>query len=112
MIFSKKFKVYRLSDTLVEDWEAPLLLFEKSPNIPAKTTRNKDMVNRRFTNRYFWRTWDKQEVDFVEEEGGKFEAVEIKWGKAKRFPPKAWRGNYPNSIWKGIDKSNYWEFIR
>jgi len=71
----------------------------------------KDMVNRRFTNRYFWRTWDKQEVDLVEEEGGSFQAVEIKWNKAKRFPPKAWRENYPNSRWMGVDKSNYWEFI-
>jgi predicted AAA+ superfamily ATPase len=71
----------------------------------------KDIVNHRFTNRYFWRTWDKQEVDFVEEAGGNFQAVEIKWNKAKKFPPKAWRENYPNSRRVGVDKSNYWQFI-
>src|SRR6266498_4187278 len=50
----------------------------------------KDLTDRRFTNKYFWRTWDKQEVDYVEEEGGHFQAFEIKWNKTKKYPPKAW----------------------
>ncbi len=62
-------------------------------------------------NRYFWRTWDKQEVDYVEEEGGKFTAVEVKWQKTKNRPPKTWKDTYPNSEWKSVNQKNYWDFV-
>lgn len=71
----------------------------------------RDMVLRKNPNRYFWRTWDKQEVDYVEEEGGKFMAVEIKWQKSKDRPPKTWKDTYPNSEWRSVNKENYWDFV-
>jgi hypothetical protein len=40
---------------------------------------------RRFVNSYFWRTYDRQEIDLIEEHGGRFEAFEFKWGRAKAF---------------------------
>lgn len=59
------------------------------------------------SNFYFWRTYDRQEIDLVEEKGGKFHAVEIKWTKSKKTPPKAWRENYADYTWKSITKDNY-----
>lgn len=56
---------------------------------------------------YFWRTYDGQEVDLVEEKEGKLHGFEIKWGKTKKNPPKAWRDNYPEASWKVINKENY-----
>ena len=56
---------------------------------------------------YFWRTWDKQEIDLVEEKGGKLLAYEIKWNKGRRKPPKAWAQTYPNSSFHTITKDNY-----
>lgn len=50
------------------------------------------------SNFYFWRTYDRQEIDLVEEKGGKFHAVEIKWAKSKKTPPKAWRENYLDAL--------------
>jgi len=41
-------------------------------------------------NNYFWRTYDQQEIDWVEEREGNLFAYEIKWSKAKGKPPKAW----------------------
>lgn len=58
---------------------------------------------------YFWRTYDKQEVDLIEEKGGAFSAYEIKWVRPKKQPPKAWSQGYTNSTWETITKENYLE---
>lgn len=70
-----------------------------------------DLILQQFPNRYFWRTWTKQEVDYIEESRGGFTAVEIKWQKTKNKPPKTWEVTYPNSVWKSINRNNYWDFI-
>ena len=57
------------------------------------------------TNYYFWRTYDKQEVDLVEEKGGQLSGWEIKWAGKNKKQPKAWK-NYNNSTWQIIDKNN------
>lgn len=58
------------------------------------------------TNYYFWRTYDKQEVDLVEDQGGKLHGWEIKWsGKGKR-PPSAWM-SYQDASWQIINRENY-----
>jgi len=58
------------------------------------------------TNYYFWRTYDKQEVDLVEERAGKLMGWEIKWGGKIGRPPKAWK-EYKNSSWQVINKDNF-----
>jgi len=60
------------------------------------------------TNYYFWRTYDKQKVDLVEEKGGQLLGWEIKWISKGKKAPKAWR-SYKNSTWQIIDKNNYLE---
>jgi len=64
-----------------------------------------------FSNRYFWRTYDRQEIDLVEERGGNLFAYEIKWKKRKSIPPAAWEKAYPDSEFKSITKDNYTEWI-
>jgi len=63
------------------------------------------------TNNYFWRTYDKKEIDFIEERGGKLYAYEIKWGEKTVFPPKDWRLTYPGSEFLVISPDNYLEFV-
>ena len=41
-----------------------------------------------FVNNYFWRTYDRKEIDFVEERKGKLYAYEIKWREEKKLLPK------------------------
>jgi len=58
------------------------------------------------TNYYFWRTYDKQEVDLVEDRGGKLRGWEIKWSGRDKKPPRAW-SSYKNASWKIINRDNY-----
>lgn len=62
-------------------------------------------------NNYFWRTYDQQEVDLVEEKNGKFFAFEMKWNEMKNKPPVAWRENYPGSNWSSINKDNFLDYL-
>jgi len=66
---------------------------------------------RESANNYFWRTYTKKELDLVEEQSGKLNGYEIKWGKAKPRAPKEWTTAYPDATWKLINRENYLEFI-
>ncbi|MBU1160841.1 MAG: ATP-binding protein [Patescibacteria group bacterium] len=60
---------------------------------------------------YFWRTYDGQEIDLVEERRGKLFGFEIKWGVAKKItPPKDWL-TYKNAEFKIVNKNNYLDFV-
>ena len=61
---------------------------------------------------YFWRTYDRQEIDLVEERGGRLDGVEMKWTPRPRLrPPRAWREAYPASSFRVVDRENYLDFI-
>lgn len=48
-----------------------------------------------FTNYYFWRSLQQQEIDLIEERKGKLQAIECKWNsKAKVNFPKTFTENY------------------
>ncbi len=67
--------------------------------------RNNFITN--IKNLYFWRMYDGQEVDLVEEKEGKLFGYEIKWSRVRKDAPKAWRLNYKEASWKVITKDNY-----
>lgn len=64
-----------------------------------------------FANDYFWRTYDRQEIDLVEERDGKLYAYEFKWKPQKVKAPKAWADAYPESEFQVISKENFLEFL-
>ena len=42
-----------------------------------------------FVNNFFWRTYDQQEIDWVEERDGNLFGYEIKWSKKNiKSPPR------------------------
>ena len=64
-----------------------------------------------YANNYFWRTIQKQEIDFIEESNGVINAYEFKWKSSGRNKiPKAFVENYM-AIGKVIDKENFREFV-
>jgi len=63
-------------------------------------------------NAYFWRTYDKKEIDLVEEHQGNLAAFEIKWKRGPGKPPTAWTDAYPNASFEVINQENYLAFIR
>jgi len=62
-------------------------------------------------NIYFWRTKQGQELDYLEDAGGKLSAFEFKWHKAKAKNPKIFLEAYPGSSVKTISRENYREFL-
>lgn len=51
-----------------------------------------------FANQYFWRTWEQNEIDLVEERDGKYIGYECKWGDKKMLKaPNAWVETYADA---------------
>ncbi|MCF6356638.1 MAG: ATP-binding protein [Draconibacterium sp.] len=59
------------------------------------------------SNNYFWRTYDQQEIDWVEERDGSLFAYEFKWKELKVKIPTQWKNAYPDSAFKVINKDNF-----
>lgn len=65
-----------------------------------------------YANRFFWRTMQQQEIDYVEEYGGKLTAFEIKWNANRKVKfPVTFTKNYPEATTNYIHRDNFWEFI-
>ncbi len=60
---------------------------------------------------YFWRTQQKQEIDYIEEEHGAFEAFEIKWNKSKTRMPALFSQNYNTPNLHLITKNNFKDYL-
>jgi predicted AAA+ superfamily ATPase len=71
----------------------------------------KRSYQRIYANDYFWRTWDKEEIDLIEEREGRLFGFEFKYNTSKMKPLKTWKANYPDSDLSLINKDNYFDFI-
>ena len=61
---------------------------------------------------YFWRTAQKQEIDYIEEYQEKLFAFEFKWSSTKRtYLSRTFSNAYPGSAFKVITPDNYHEFL-
>ena len=62
---------------------------------------------------YFWRTTQKQEIDFIEETDGRFFAYEFKYNPKKTHAkcPLTFSNNYPEIPFSVITKENYLDFV-
>jgi len=68
--------------------------------------------NMKFPSRYFWRTHQQQEVDYLEEKNLKLSAFEFKWNPRKKAAlPKIFKETYPEAVLELINKDNYLGFI-
>ena len=68
--------------------------------------------NKMIVNNYFWRTYDQQEIDWVEEREGKLFGYEFKWNaKRKVKVPGAWKREYENAEFTVINQDNYLDWI-
>jgi hypothetical protein len=63
-------------------------------------------------NAYFWRTYDGQEIDLVEERNGTLHGYECKWSSPKKVKmPGAWMKTYPSASYEVIHRENALKFI-
>lgn len=62
-------------------------------------------------NTYFWRTYQQQEIDYIEEESGQIKAYELKWRAKRNRIPAIFKEKYPGSEAIFIDRNNFSEFV-
>ena len=63
-------------------------------------------------NYYFWRTYDKQEIDLIEETSGQLNAYEFKWNANKKVKvPKAFSDAYINAKFNLVNPDNFVDYI-
>ena len=68
--------------------------------------------NRHLCNKYFWRTKQQQEIDYIEEYDGMLNTYEFKWKAAKDTSPlDKFMEAYPNSKHVVVNRENYHEFL-
>ncbi len=65
-----------------------------------------------YANKYFWRTTQQQEIDYIEEKDGEITCYEFKWNPNKKAKiPLTFSKNYPNSTFKAINSETYMDFL-
>ena len=62
-------------------------------------------------NNFFWRTYDRKEIDWVEERDGAIFGYEIKWGPKTVKAPVSFTETYPQARYEVINQDNYLRFI-
>ena len=63
-------------------------------------------------NRYFWRTTQQQEIDYIEEHSGKLFCYEFKWSEKKKAKlSKTFSKTYPEHEFEVINNKNFMKFI-
>ena len=63
------------------------------------------------SNNYFWRTYDRKEIDLIEDREGRLYGYEIKWDDKRSKKPQEWLDTYANSEYLVINRTNYLQFI-
>ncbi|MEA3446128.1 MAG: DUF4143 domain-containing protein, partial [Bacteroidota bacterium] len=72
----------------------------------------KNEYQNNYCNKYFWRTTQQQEIDYIEETNGKLFTYEFKWNeKNKPHLSKTFATAYPESKYQVINKINYTDFL-
>lgn len=64
------------------------------------------------SNNYFWRTYEQQEVDWVEERDGSMFGYEFKWKEDKVKIPTQWKAAYPDASFEVINMDNFSEWLK
>lgn len=64
-----------------------------------------------FNYNHFWRTYEQQEIDWVEERNGSLFAYEFKWKEDQVKIPTQWKNAYPDSSFEVINNSNFEKWL-
>lgn len=67
--------------------------------------------HRMVVNNFFWRTYDQQEIDWVEEREGKLHGYEVKWKPQRMKAPAAWSRAYTDATFEVIHQDNYLDWV-
>lgn len=74
--------------------------------------RKENHNRRRFPNTWFWRSHQKQEIDYIEEEGEALRGYEIKWTEKRLRVPAAFAAAYPDCPVESVHRGNLIDFLK
>ncbi len=79
--------------------------------LASERVKYQNYTKKTVTN-YFWRTYDQQELDWLEEKNGNLYGFEFKWNENRKSKiPTAFAKAYPEASFEVINKGNYLDFI-
>lgn len=73
--------------------------------------RKANSYQRRAVESYFWRTYDGQEIDLLEQQDGRLSAYEFKWQNRRVRVPGAFDKAYPDATFEVVHQDNYVDFV-
>ena len=73
--------------------------------------RKKNFNSLSYNDLYFWRTYDNQEIDLIEESPSGLTAFEFKWGNKNPKMPKVFAQAYQGSKFFVVNRDNYLDFL-
>ncbi len=65
-----------------------------------------------YGSNYFWRTYEKHEIDLIEDREAVLHGFEFKWAINKKpEAPREWVEAYPHAVYQVINRENFLDFI-
>lgn len=98
----QNFNPLTLRDDVGQLWENFLMVERRKVNQTADRT----------VNAYFWRTYDRKEIDYIEERDGRLYGYEFKWGHGciRRATRTEFLNAYPGAELATINQDNFETF--
>lgn len=99
----QNFNPLNLRDDVGQLWENFLMVERRKANQSAD----------HIVNAYFWRTYDRKEIDYIEERGGRLYGYEFKWGngRIRQATRTAFLNAYPGAELATINRDNFEAFL-
>lgn len=116
---SSKIKIYfwdtGVRNAIINDFKPLDFRYDKGAlweNFIISERMKSNNYNLRRVNSYFWRTHQKNEIDYIEESDGELEIYEFKWSHKSKFKiPKAFSEVYKTKNVAIIHSENFHQFI-
>jgi uncharacterized protein len=103
-----------IRNAVISDFRPPALRTDRGElweNYIIAERIKHNSYRRNLVNYYFWRTYDQQEIDLIEEKDQGITAFEIKWSDRLFKSPIAFRTSYPNAAFHIINPVNYLKWL-
>lgn len=82
-------------------------------NLMMSERVKRNSYSNNYSQMFFWRNHDQQEIDLIEEQDGRLQSYEFKWNpKAKAGQPKTFAEAYPDTTFDIITPDNYYDFLK
>jgi predicted AAA+ superfamily ATPase len=103
-----------IRNVLISNFSQPEMRQDKGAlweNFLISERLKQNQYNGRFVNTHFWRTHDRAEIDYIEEEDGILHAFEFKWKEQKVKFPASFLQAYPEHKMAVVSRQDFEGFV-